>query len=326
MTSGALLAVLASVGYGVSDVMSGAVVRRHATAALALWAQLTGLVVLGLAGAVVRPSAALPGLGLGACAGALGAGGVLAYYTALQRGATSVVTPVAGTGVVLPVLAGVAAGDALGWRAGAGVVAVVAGVLLVAATSATEVDEPVGRDERPTVVVQPVPGRTQSVPPVADGCVPGARAGAARSAVLLAGAAAAAFGGFFVLLEQATVLAPPAGGGSSGSTALLVALAVQVGALAVTLLAATRHTLACLTPSRALALPATVIGVLDVGADLLVTAAVDRGPIAVVAPLASLDPVVAVLVATVVLGERPRRLPALGVVLALAGIVLTAAG
>lgn len=76
----------------------------------------------------------------------------------------------------------------------------------------------------------------------------------------------------------------------------------------------------------ALAVPASAIGLLDVGADLLVTVAVDRGPLAVVGPLASLDPVVAVLVAATVLRERVRLWPALGIALALLGIVLVAWG
>ena len=101
---------------------------------------------------------------------------------------------------------------------------------------------------------------------------------------------------------------------------------MQVGALAVTVLAATRHTRARLLPGRSLVLPALAVGLLDVGAALLVTLAVDRGRLAAVGPLASLDPVVSVLVATVVLRERLRPAPTLGVTLALTGIVLVATG
>jgi uncharacterized membrane protein len=157
--------------------------------------------------------------------------------------------------------------------------------------------------------------------------VPGPAPGAQRSSVALAACSAAAFGLFFVLLEHATAQAAVPGPGQSAlDVALLVALAVQLGALAVTVLAATRHSRACVRPARSLLLPATAVGLLDVAADVLVTLAVDRGPLAVVGPLASLDPVVAVLVATVVLRERLRLLPALGVLLALTGIVLVGTG
>ena len=328
ISAGVALAVLASVGYGLSDVLSGTVVRRHSTASLALWAQVTGLLVLGGAAAVRQPVPSAAGLAWGAGAGAVGALGVLAFYTALQRGRTSVVAPVAGAGVAIPVLAGILGGDALGWRSGLGVALAVAGVLVVAAapddSEASAPDESDASSDPALRAAQPVPGRTQPVP-VYDGCVPAARVGDARSSVALAALAALAFGLFFVVLEQATVRAavPDAGPGAL-DVALVVALAVQVGALVVTLLAATRHTRACLRPDRGLIVPAMLVGLLDVGADLLVTSAVNLGPLAVVGPLSSLDPVVAVLVATFVLKERLRLVPALGVLCALGGIVLVA--
>ncbi|WP_089304693.1 EamA family transporter [Geodermatophilus pulveris] len=157
--------------------------------------------------------------------------------------------------------------------------------------------------------------------------MPAARAGDARSSVVLATLAALAFGLFSVVLERATGRAVlPGAGRGAVDVALVVALAVQAGALGVTLLAATRHTRACPRPERSLVVPATLVGLVDVGADVLVTLAVDRGPLAVVGPLASLDPVVAVLVATLVLRERLRLLPALGVLGALGGTVLVATG
>ena len=314
-----LLAVLASTGYGLSDVVSASAVRRHPTAALALWAQLTGLLVVGGAALLRRPDLSGSAWAWGAGAGAVGAVGVLAFYTALQRGRTSVVASVAGAGVVLPVVAGVLSGDALSWRSGLGVAAAVTGILLVVA------EPDAGTDPVPPVA-RPVPGRTAHVP-VADGCLPAPRAGANRSSVLLATVAAVCFGSFFVLLERATAQAVPDGSAvGSLDIAVGVSLAVQLGALAVTLLAATRHTRACLRPGRRLALTAVSVGLLDVGSDVLVTLAVDRGPLAVVGPVASLDPVVAVLVATVVLRERLRPLTALGVGVALAGILLVGTG
>lgn len=318
---GVLFAVLASVVYGLSDVVSGTVVRRYSTASLALWAQVTGLLVLGAAVAVRRPELSGPAVAWGLGAGAVGAVGVLAFYTALQRGRTSVVTPVAGAGVILPVLFGILAGESLGWRSGLGVVAAAVGIIVVAAApeDATPVLEPV-------LAGHPVPGRTQPVPTY-DGCVPAARPGSGRSSLVFAVLAALAFGVFFILLEQATDGGRPSGADQAAfDVALVVAVAVQLGALAVTLLAATRHTRACLSPGRSLAFPAIGVGLLDVGADLLVTLAVDLGPLAVVGPLASLDPVVAVLFATVVLRERVHRVTAIGVVVAVLGIVLVATG
>lgn len=322
-----LLAVLASVGYGVSDVVSGAVVRRHATASLALWAQATGLAVLGVGAVVLRPEVPLPGIVWGAAAGVLGALAVLAFYTALQRGRTAVVASVSGSGVVIPVLAGLIGGDPVGWQAGAGVFAAVAGVLVVAAAGDQDTTgaNPAG-DVRKAPYFRATPGRTQPVP-VHDGCVPQLDSRSGRSSVVLAAAAAIGFGFFFVLLDRATTAAATTGISEvSLDSALMIALAVQIGALAVTIAAATRHTRACLRPGRDILLFATAVGLLDVAADLVLTFAVAMGPLAVVGPLGSLDPVVAVLIATAVLRERLRRLQLLGVVMALIGIVLVATG
>lgn len=310
MTSAVLLAVLASVAYGVSDVVGGSVVRQHATAALALWAQTTGLVVLlGLA-AVIQPAVSLGVVSWGLGAGAVGALAVLAFYTALQRGRTALVAPLAGTGVVVPVVAGLLQGEQLGVRTSLGLGAVVAGVLVAVATSGDE---------------EPVPPGRSLLMPVGDGCVPD-RQGRARGAAGLAVVAAGGFGGFFLLVDQALSRGPGAGLGAAAGfgTAPVAALAVQVGALVVTVLVATRHTRACLLAGRSLLLPASAVGLLDVGADLALIVAIDEGPLSVVGPLGSLDPVVSVLLAVAVAGERLRLVQASGVALALVGTMLIA--
>jgi drug/metabolite transporter (DMT)-like permease len=68
------------------------------------------------------------------------------------------------------------------------------------------------------------------------------------------------------------------------------------------------------------------IGALDIGANTLFAAASTEGLVSLVAVLASLYPVVTVLLARVVLGERVRRAQQAGVVLALAGVALISAG
>ncbi|TQM15291.1 EamA family transporter [Pseudonocardia kunmingensis] len=323
---GVVLAVVASLAYGLSDVLSGAAVRRHSTASVALWSQLTGLALLGLAALVVRPALSWPVLGWGLAAGALAAVALLLFYTALQRGRTAVVAPVAGSGVVVPVVAGLLGGEPLAWPAALGVAAVVAGVLVVAAAGdgdgpdTSGSPEPADRPHRRLVRSSPAPAHPV---PADDRCVPEPGTSSTRSSVVLAALAAAGFGGFFVLLDLATTSA--GGSGSVGPT-LAVALAVQAGAVAVTLLAAAGHTRACLAPRPALLLAAGAVGLVDVVGDLALVVAVGIGPLAVVGPLGSLDPVVTVLIAVAVLGERPRAVQVVGVAAVLAGVVLVATG
>ncbi|WBQ08399.1 EamA family transporter [Kribbella sp. CA-293567] len=308
------LALTASVAYGISDVVSGVVVRRHTAAAVALWAQLTGLVLIGAAVVVRRPDLELPGLSWAAAAGALGSLAVLAFYTALQNGPITIVAPVAGAGVVVPLVIGSATGERVGTLAVLGLIATVAGVLTVSLASGAKATS---QEDAPPWHAKFTPGRAHPVP-VSDGCGPVPHRRPGPAAVLLAVGAAVGFGGFFVLLDRAT----RAAGGGGTDEVLLVGIGIQIGAFAVTMLAASRHTLKCLRPTSRLLLLAASIGVLDLGADLLLTVATSNGPLTLVGPLGSLDPVVVVLLALVLLRERVNRYQAVGVGLTLTGIAL----
>jgi drug/metabolite transporter (DMT)-like permease len=322
-----VLAIVASAAYGLSDVLSGSAVRRHSTASVALWSQVTALVPLGVAAVVVRPVLVWPAIGWGLAAGALASVALLLFYTALQRGRTAIVAPVAGSGVAIPVLAGLLGGDPLTWPIAIGIVAVVAGVLAVAATGdgdgpdTSGSPDPGGSADPPhRRLVRPSPSRAQSAP-VHDECVPDRDRSSTRSSVVLAALAAAGFGAFFVVLDLATSAA-----GAGAGPSILVTVAVQVGALAVTLPTAAGHTRACLAPRPRLLLAAGAVGLTDVVGDLAVVVAVGTGPLAVVGPLASLDPVVSVLIAVAVLGERLRAVQAAGIAAVLIGVALVALG
>jgi drug/metabolite transporter (DMT)-like permease len=68
------------------------------------------------------------------------------------------------------------------------------------------------------------------------------------------------------------------------------------------------------------------IGVLDISANALFAAASTKGLVSLVAVLASLYPVVTILLARLVLGEHVRRVQQAGVAAALAGVALISAG
>nr|WP_246405665.1 DMT family transporter [Modestobacter versicolor] len=319
MTTGAaLLAVASSIGYGVGDVLAGVAVRRHTASSVALWVQLLAVVMLTGGVFLQRPEPTVPGLVWGGVAGVLGALGVLAFYTALQNGPTSIVAPVSGAGVVIPLVGGLVTGEQLSVSAIVGLVAVVAGILVIALRSDNASHTTDIWPRRPLGA----PGRSQ-VAPVHDQCRPFAYARPALAAVLLSVVAAVGFGSFFIIVDVAIAsAAPTSDDGLALATALLVALAVQAGSLLVTVLAASRHTLRCVRPSARLLGVAGAIAVLDVASDVALTYAIGVGPLAVVGPLGSLDPVVAVLIAAVFLRERVNRWQLVGVALALAGIGL----
>jgi drug/metabolite transporter (DMT)-like permease len=69
-----------------------------------------------------------------------------------------------------------------------------------------------------------------------------------------------------------------------------------------------------------------VVGLLDLSANGLYALATRHGLLSVVAVAASLYPLATVVLARVLLGERVRRVQEVGIVAALAGVVLIAAG
>ena len=80
-------------------------------------------------------------------------------------------------------------------------------------------------------------------------------------------------------------------------------------------------------PSAPAALGAiAAIGVFDLLANLLFVLAAGRGLLSVVGVLGSLYPAVTVVLARVVLHERPSRIQNAGVLITLAGVVALAAG
>jgi len=272
-----VLALAASVSWGVGDFLGGIGSRRASTLAVLAVSQAVGLV--GIAVVVVATGRAPFGPAAAAAAVAAGVAGVVglgALYRGFAVGAMGVVAPIAASAAVVPVVYGLARGERPGELQLAGMAAALAGVVL-----ASREPGPVGRR-------------------VAAG-------------VGLALVAAVGFGGYIVAIDAAAAADP--------LWAVLVARAVS-SALAVAVATARRSVL---LPRRLLPLGGA-IGILDVGANVLLVLALTRGYVSVVSVLASLFPVVTVGLAAVVLGERLARTQALGAALALLGVALIASG
>jgi drug/metabolite transporter (DMT)-like permease len=143
---------------------------------------------------------------------------------------------------------------------------------------------------------------------------PGPAGSRLAAGVGLAVVAALGFGLYFLLIDAA----------SEDGAAWAVCLArgtATVGAGAVAL------ALGALRDVRARDLPLlAVIGVFDVGANALLAVALNEGLVSLVAVLASLYPVVTVVLARVVLSERVARPQAVGIGGALGGVALISAG
>ncbi|OLT22914.1 hypothetical protein BJF78_32835 [Pseudonocardia sp. CNS-139] len=292
------VALPAALAYGVADFTGGLAARRAPVLVVTAAAQAAGLAALVPAVLLVagRPSGAA--FGYGALAGIAGATGLLLYLRALAVGPMGVVAPLSAVvGAGLPLAVGLVGGERLGpVTVLATVVALVAILLATAGTR---------------------------------------RDAAASTGVLYGLGAGLGFGLFFVGLDAT----PP----DSGLWPLLAGRVVSVSLLTLLVL---RHRLPLRLRTRS-AVPAAagpaplpeqpvrraspvalmvVSGVLDTAANVLFLLATRLGDLGVTAVVVSLYPVVVVLLARVVLGERLTRTQLASAVLALLASALLAAG
>ena len=110
--SGILLALAASLSWGVADFGAGIESRRLPVPLVIAASQAAGLAFVALVVLIFRPH--LPSaaqLGYGAIAGAIGIFGLVAFYRALTIGAMGIVGPLSATGAVVPLAYGLSRGE-----------------------------------------------------------------------------------------------------------------------------------------------------------------------------------------------------------------------
>lgn len=274
----ALLALGASLTWGLGDFLGGVKARALPALTVLALSQPFGLAALGIA--VVVRGRGIPGdeVAWSALSALLGTVGLFAFYRGLATGAMSVVAPIAAVAAGIPVIWGVAvSGDRITGLQGIGFVAALGGS--VAAS------------------LELHPERAQ----LAKGV------GWAALAMLL-------FGGYYIPMHAA-------------STQDWLWPAFLFRCTSVTfvwsLVLVRRFRASGLRPHL---LGLLAVGVLDTAGNALFAAASSHGLLSVVSVLATLYPVVTVLLARAVLGERVQRTQDLGVAVALAGVVLITAG
>jgi len=143
---------------------------------------------------------------------------------------------------------------------------------------------------------------------------PAHRGGGRAAGIGLALVAALGFGLYFVFADRAADESVPYAVATARGVSLLLAFAA---ALAVR---------ASLRPGRAFLPVLAVVGLCDVGANMLFSLAATQGYLSVVSVLAALYPVVTVVLAAVLLHERVAPTQRLGVAGALAGAAMITAG
>ena len=139
------------------------------------------------------------------------------------------------------------------------------------------------------------------------------RAAAGKLSIALALVAAVGFGSYFVMSDAA----------ADDSVLWLLVLSRSIPVPALALFAWTRGMRA---PTGRAAGTLVVAGTLDCGATALYAVANTKGALSIVSVVGSLYPVMTLILARAVLGERIRRVQQVGVVAALAGVAMIAAG
>jgi drug/metabolite transporter (DMT)-like permease len=275
----ALLALCASLTWGVGDFLGGVKARVLPSLTVLAASQPFGLAALGIAVAIRGTWVPGDEVAWAALAALFGTVGLFAFYRGMAAGAISVVTPIAAVAAGIPVIWGVAvSGNRISGLQGIGFVAAIGGSV----AASLEL-----RPERRQV------------------------AAGVGWAVL----AMFCFGAYYVPMHAASTqdwLWP----------AFLFRCTSVTLVWSVVLLRRARP-----TGLRGHWAALIAIGFLDTGGNALFAAASSsHGLLSVVAVLASLYPVVTVLLARLLLGERVQRTQDVGVAVALVGVVLITAG
>ena len=268
-----LLALGASLAWGVGDFFGPLISRSVGVLPVLLWAQVGGVASLAVAVAIRADGPAGWGVlyAIGAaCGGMLG---LFSYYRGMVTGTMSVVAPVAGVSAVIPVIFGIATGDHPSVAQVAGVAAALAGVGLAS--------------------IEHRGGRRR----VAAG-------------VGLALLAACGFGFYFPWMHAAGKVDFWWASTVFRTTALLLVLTAVTS----------RRIDVRLTPR--LAAIAAGAGIVDTVGNVCFAASSRHGLVSLTAVLASLYPIVTVLLAASILRERVAPLQRAGIALTLAGVVL----
>jgi len=273
--NGLLLALGASLAWGVADFVGPWQGRALGALRVMLWAQVAGfsatLIVAGARGEGPHDAAVL----LAVPAALSATLGLYAYYRGMAVGAMAVVAPIAGASAVVPVAFGILGGDRPSGLQYAGIVCALVGVVL-----ASQEHQEGGRRRL-------------------------------AAGVGLAVVAAIGFGFYFPPMHAAGKADPVWASTIFRFTACLVVLAavlvrrppVRLGGAKLAIVVG--------------------VGLGDTFGNFLYAAAANAGgPESLTSVLASLYPIVTVLLAAVVLHERVAHVQALGVCLTLAGVVL----
>jgi drug/metabolite transporter (DMT)-like permease len=283
-----LLALISALFIGLSDFLGGAASRAGSPLTVSGVLQLAGLITLAPIAAVLGASdLTLHDAGLGAASGLVTSVAFLGFFSAIAHGRIGIVLPIsAAMAALLPAIVGIAGGNALSALAIAGVLCALVAI--------------------PLVAYEPEDSDSESEHEARDRW-------SRKRQIVMSCLCGAGFGVYFVCI-----------GHTSTRSGLWPTVANLVVASAITIVVLVRRGL---MPRPAAAPRLALFGGLALGtADATLTTALQRGPLTIASVLGNLYPLVTIALGVIVLGERLHHWHALGIVLAVAGVTMIAAG
>lgn len=138
--------------WGLADFLAGLKSRRLGVLTVLTWVEASGLLVtLAVILATGEPLPDGRTALYAVIAGAAGVSALGAFYRALSVGTMSIVAPISATGVMVPVIVGLASGDPLTLLIGLGFACAIGGVLLASREEVAELES--GGPNRPAVLL-----------------------------------------------------------------------------------------------------------------------------------------------------------------------------
>jgi len=315
-----VLALIASLGWGLSDFLGGLRSRRLPLRAVVAGMLCGGLLFAGIA-ALVRGTG-YPGNAILLPGVIAGCGSVIAIsslYKGLAIGSMSIVAPISAAYPIVPVAYGLLTGERPGAVQLAGMALIFAGVVVASyvRSPVVEAPEPAGDepadDEAGTVTIVPLPDLGEGL----VGSLP--REAAAHQPRTLASV------GFGVIAAVASGVVLTALSSAADTDPYWGLIVMRAVALAIVLVVvAWGHAGFGVRPAQAPALLS--IGALDTVSTGLFGVATTYGFLSVVSVIASLFPLGTIALAAIFLEERLRPYQYTGVAAALAGVALVALG
>jgi len=302
-----LLALAASIGYGAADFFAGRASQRLSPVLVVLYVQAVQIVLVFSLALTTQQLFSVSALLWGVAAGVINAVALILYYQALSNSPAGIISPIVASGAVVPVFVSIVQGDIPTAFTFFGLLTVLIGIVICTAVSGQDADQNQDLD-----APQPCRGFLfESWQPKSFRWLP-------TACVTFAIASSLLFGIFFILFER--------GSTTPGVGVMWVTFGVQTGTIPITLISAIFvQKIKNFMPFRALTLSSVwLIITLNLIADVGLTYALTLKNLGVVSVLASLGPVVTVLLAQIFSSDRLSWMQTIGASLTVLGTLLVA--